>query len=399
MDKKLEDKIFQNVKKNIEWTKGVRHQLHQYPELDFKLTKTIEIISKYLDEIGIKYRKAVNDSAIIADIDGRDKSKTIALRADIDALPILESSSCPFPSKNIGNMHACGHDVHATVVLGVLKNLIENKEELPCNVRVLFQPAEETSGGAVPLINEGALDGVNYIYGLHVDPNLECGKIAYQYGTAYATSAGVNVKITGKSAHGAAPQFGVDAIVVASNIVTALQSVVSRNTSPNDAIVLTFGVISGGTKENIIAKEVNLNGTIRALSDESKEVAKKQIINMVENIASGYGAKGEVYIKDGYICLTNHNECIDIVRDNGIHLLGSKNVLENTIPTMGVEDFSYYLKKIPGAFFSLGVRNEALGIVAALHNEKFNIDENALEVGVKMGILNIFNTYDKLISK
>ncbi|MDR1834755.1 MAG: amidohydrolase [Fusobacteriaceae bacterium] len=400
MDQKLEEKLFQTVEKNTEWAKSVRHELHQYPELDFELPKTIALISSYLDAIpGVVYRKAVGGSAIIADIEGKDKTKTIALRADIDALPILEASGCPFPSKHKGNMHACGHDVHATIVIAVLKNLSEHREDLPCNVRVLFQPAEETTGGALPLIKEGALEGVSYIYGLHVDVAKEVGQVGYEYGAMYASSTDANFKITGKSGHGAYPSLAVDAVVVAASVVTALQSVVSRTTDARDALVLTFGTVNGGTKENIIAQEVFLKGTMRSLTEEVKETAKKRITALVEDIAAGFGAKGEVYLNDNYISLINHDECVDIVKANAIHLLGAENVLEEKVPNMGVEDFAYYVKEIPGAFWHLGVRNEELGIVESIHNDKFNVDEDAIAIGVKMGILNIFQTYEKLLSK
>ena len=391
------EKILKWVDDNEAWIKNVRNELHQYPELDFELPMTIKTISKFLDEIKVSYRKVVNDSGIIGDIEGKDKTKTIAIRADIDALPIEENSSCPFPSKHAGKMHACGHDGHTAILLGIIKALSTFKEELPCNFRFLFQPAEESTGGALPLIENGALDNVNYIYGLHVDPSLPCGTIGVKYGAMYASSTDVRINIKGKSTHGAYPSLGIDAIVATSYIVTALQTVVSRNTDARDALILSFGVINGGTKENIIAQDVSLSGTMRTLSDDIKKYSKMRIEEMVKNVALGYGAEGNVNFRDGYISLINHNECVNIVRKNAEKLLGKEKIEEISIANMGVEDFAYYVDRIPGAFFHLGTRNEDKGIIAPLHNEKFNIDEDALPIGVKLGVMNIFSTYSTLI--
>ena len=389
--------ILKLVDKDIDQIKSIRHELHQHPELDFDLHETVDIICKYLDEFGIKYKKLVNGSAIIAEIAGKDDKKTIALRADMDALPIVEASNCPFPSKNNGKMHACGHDVHTTILLGIAKILSQSKDQLPCNVRFLFQPAEETTGGAVPMIKEGALDGVSYIYGLHVYPSIDCGQISIEYGPMYASAVDVDIDIKGKSSHGAYPSKGIDAIVVAAYVVTALQTIVSRNTDARDSLVLTFGTINGGTKENIIANEVRLSGTMRALSEDVKVISKDKITALVKNICEGYGAKGEVTYRDSYISLINHDECVDIIRENGEGLLGKENVIEEKMPNMGVEDFAYYVAKIPGAFYHLGVRNEAKGATEALHSDRFNVDEDAIAIGVKIGIMNIFKTYEKLM--
>lgn len=382
---------------NQNWIKNVRHELHQYPELDFDLPVTIKLISKFLDESNVEYEKLLDNTAIVGEIKGKDTSTTIAIRADIDALPINEKSNCKFLSKHSGKMHACGHDAHAAILIGIIKALSLYKKELPCNFRFIFQPAEETTGGALPLIANGALDGVNYIYGLHVDPAEDCGTIGIKYGPMYASSTDIVIDIHGKSTHGAYPSLGVDAIVVSSYIVTAIQSIVSRNTDARDSLVLSFGIINGGTKENIIAQDVTIVGTMRTLSEKIKEYSKVRIEELVKNVAIGYGATGNVEFSDGYISLINYKECVDIIRENGIKLLGENSVKEISMPNMGVEDFAYYVANIPGAFFHLGVRNISKGIVAPLHSENFDIDEDALSIGVKLGIMNIFETYSKLI--
>ncbi|WP_291255102.1 M20 family metallopeptidase [Fusobacterium sp.] len=388
--------VFDSI--NKDWLIETRRDLHKIPELDFQLPRTIAYVTHILDELGIKYRVGVGKSGIVADIEGQDKGKTIALRADMDALPILECSSKGYKSTIDGQMHACGHDVHTAILLGVGKALSENREGLPCNVRLIFQPAEETSGGALPMIEDGCLEGVDAIYGLHVDPTIECGVVGIKYGAYCASSTDVKIEIEGKSCHGAYPSQGVDAIVTACSIITSLQSIISRNIDSRDSAVLSLGKINGGDKENIVAQRVVASGTLRTLSNDVKVRAKERIKEMVENSAKAYGAVGKVSYADGYSALVNHDEYVDIVKANAKELLGEKGVYEKKLANMGVEDFAYYVEKVPGVFFNLGVGNISKGIVAPLHNDKFDIDEDSLELGVKLQVLNIFSTYKKLTS-
>lgn len=388
--------VFDSI--NKDWLIETRRDLHKIPELDFQLPRTIAYVTHILDELGIKYRVGVGKSGIVADIEGQNKDKTIALRADMDALPILECSSKGYKSTIDGQMHACGHDVHTAILLGVGKALSENREVLPCNVRLIFQPAEETSGGALPMIEDGCLEGVDAIYGLHVDPTIECGVVGIKYGAYCASSTDVKIEIEGKSCHGAYPSQGVDAIVTACSIITSLQSIISRNIDSRDSAVLSLGKINGGDKENIVAQRVVTSGTLRTLSNDVKVRAKERIKEMVENSAKAYGAVGKVSYADGYSALVNHDEYVDIVKANAKELLGEKGVYEKKLANMGVEDFAYYVEKVPGAFFNLGVGNISKGIVAPLHNDKFDIDEDSLELGVKLQVLNIFSTYKKLTS-
>lgn len=388
--------VFDSI--NKDWLIETRRDLHKIPELDFQLPRTIAYVTHILDELGIKYRVGVGKSGIVADIEGQDKDKTIALRADMDALPILECSSKGYKSTIDGQMHACGHDVHTAILLGVGKALSENREVLPCNVRLIFQPAEETSGGALPMIEDGCLEGVDAIYGLHVDPTIECGVVGIKYGAYCASSTDVKIEIEGKSCHGAYPSQGVDAIVTACSIITSLQSIISRNIDSRDSAVLSLGKINGGDKENIVAQRVVASGTLRTLSNDVKVRAKERIKEMVENSAKAYGAVGKVTYADGYSALINHDEYVDIIKANAKELLGEKGVYEKKLANMGVEDFAYYVEKVPGAFFNLGVGNISKGIVAPLHNDKFDIDEDSLELGVKLQVLNIFSTYKKLTS-
>ena len=370
----LQNIFFDGIENSEQWLISVRRKLHEHPELDFDLPETTGIICRYLDEIGIPYKTGIGKSGIVADLTGKNSNITIALRADIDALPILENTGCEYSSKNTGKMHACGHDVHTSILLGTAKILADKKEELPCNVRFIFQPAEETTGGAVPMIEDDVLEGVNCIFGLHVDPSTESGKIAVKYGAMNASSDTLKINIYGK----------------------ALQSIVSRNIDSRDSLVLTFGTMQSGTKENIVAQEAFCCGTMRSLSNSVRDKAKKRVNTIVELVSAAYEAKGEVFYRDSYNALINHNEYVDLVKSNGENILGIDKVKVKELPDMGVEDFAYFLEKIPGAFFNLGVGNREKKITAPLHNDKFNIDESALIIGVKMQIANILSAYEKL---
>lgn len=390
------ENILQNIEKNNQWFINTRRELHKIPELDFELPKTVAYVTSLLDEMGLTYKTGVGKSGIVVDIEGKNKDITIALRADMDALPILECGNKEYSSTISGHMHACGHDVHTAILLGVAKTISENRDSLPCNVRLLFQPAEETTGGALPMIEDGCLEGVDAIFGLHVDPTIECGVIGIKYGAYCASSTDVIIEVEGKSCHGAYPSQGIDAIVATCGIVTNLQSVISRNIDSRDSAVLSFGKIIGGEKENIVAQNVRVSGTLRTLSPEIKNKVKERVKEMVEFTAKGYGATGKVTYKDSYTALINHDEYIDIVKENGKELLGDSGIYVKTLANMGVEDFAYFVEKVPGAFFNLGVGNKKKGITAPLHNDKFDIDEDSLKIGVALQIFNILSTYDKL---
>lgn len=390
------EKILQNIEKNNQWFINTRRELHKIPELDFELPRTVAYVTSLLDEMGLTYKTGVGKSGIVVDIEGKNKDITIALRADMDALPILECGNKEYSSTISGHMHACGHDVHTAILLGVAKTISENRDSLPCNVRLLFQPAEETTGGALPMIEDGCLEGVDAIFGLHVDPTIECGVVGIKYGAYCASSTDVIIEVEGKSCHGAYPSQGIDAIVATCGIVTNLQSVISRNIDSRDSAVLSFGKIIGGEKENIVAQNVRVSGTLRTLSPEIKNKVKERVKEMVEFTAKGYGASGKVTYRDSYTALINHDEYIDIVKENGKELLGDSGIYVKTLANMGVEDFAYFVEKVPGAFFNLGVGNKKKGITAPLHNDKFDIDEDSLKIGVTLQIFNILSAYDKL---
>ena len=388
-------KLKKMVEAEKQWLVDVRRDIHRHPELGQKEFRTMEKICGYLDEMKIPYKKGIFKTGVAAEIKGENSNYTIALRADIDALPIIDRKKCDYASENEGVCHACGHDAHTAIALGTAGYFAKNKIVPPCNIRFLFQPAEETVGGAKPMIEEGVLENVDCVFGLHVDEYLPTGQIGIKYGAMNASSDTLKINIYGKSCHGAYPSGGVDAILIASHVMIALQSIVSRNTDARESAVITIGTINGGTQGNIIADKVQLVGTLRTLDPQVRAMALKRIKETVENLPKTFGGEGEFIREEGYTSLINHNKEVDIIRENGEKLLGAENVYEKKTANMGVEDFAYFIENTPGAFFTLGVRNDEKGINSPAHNGLFDIDEDALTVGVAMQVLNIYSAFEK----
>ncbi|MGL5255201.1 MAG: M20 metallopeptidase family protein [Brevinema sp.] len=390
--------FLENARTLDSWLSSVRRNFHMNPELGFEEFQTSATISQLLEEMKFSHQKEIAITGITAHIPGKDPSITIALRADIDALPILEANNVPYKSKIDGKMHACGHDAHTTVALGVAKMVSEGLFSPPCNLKLIFQPAEETTGGAVPMIEAGVMKDVSAILGIHVNSALEAGTIGVRYGAMQAASDGFSIKIMGRSGHGAYPSDAVDAIVIAAQVINAIQTIVSRNTDARDSLVISIGIIKGGTASNIICDCVELHGTIRSLNPQTREYANKRVQEIVEHTATMMGGKGEFERKPSYTMLINHNPVVSIVEENAKKMLGDENVVVHQHCNMGVEDFAYYLFEAPGAFFHLGVGNKEKGITATIHNEYFDIDERALAVGVAMQCANIEAVYHQLQS-
>jgi len=382
-------KVLELAKEISPWLSKVRRDFHMYPELGMVEFRTQEKICEYLDQFDIPYKKMAK-TGVVGEIKVENPLKTIALRADIDALPILEKNDVSYRSQNNGVMHACGHDAHTTILLGVAKILSEKKDELKVNIRFIFQPAEETTGGAEPMIKEGALEGVDSIFGLHVSTLIEKGSVEYRYKEMNASSDNIEIEVKGISTHGAYPGDGVDAIVITAQLITAMQSLVSR-IDARDSAVLTIGKIQGGSAHNIIADSVKLTGTLRTLDPKVRDIIQKKLKILVETLPIAMGGKGILKIEKGYSSLINHDKMVDLIKKNAEKILGVENVLKKEKPNMGAEDFGYYLEKIPGAFFYLGVKNEKKQITASAHNENFDIDEEALYLGVAIQISNVLS--------
>ena len=319
---------------------------------------------------------------IVGDIVGGQEGPTVALRADMDALPILEPEGCAFRSEHEGWMHACGHDMHMTVLLGAARLLSAMKDELHGSVRLLFQPAEETVGGAAPMVAAGVLDGVDAVYGLHVQPYMTVGQLDTRPGCLNASTDEINITVKGVSGHAARPHSAVDAIVCAAQIVTALQTLVSRNTDPLQSAALSLGRINGGEARNIVCDRVRIEGTLRTADPELREKLKGRIHEVCEGVAAAYGAGVEVEIITGYCALMNPPSEAERVLKLGAKLLGPGNAITREAPSMGGEDFGYFVEKVPGAFWHLGCSSSLPA--PSLHSKDLKPDERCLPIGAAM---------------
>ena len=362
----------------------MRRHLHANPELSYHEYKTVGYVAGMLRAFGIEPTEGIATTGLIAEIKGRNPGKkTVALRADMDALPIAETNEVPYRSKNPGVMHACGHDVHTSSLLGTARILNAIKDEFEGTVRLLFQPGEEKNpGGASYMIRDGALENPRpaAIIGQHVFPLLEVGKIGFREGMYMASADEIYLKVIGKGGHGAWPDLAIDPVVIASHIIIGLQQIISRNASPRQPTVLTFGKISGDGATNIIPDEVNIAGTFRAMNETWRNEALEKIRKMAEGIAVSMGGRCEVNISRGYPYLENDPALTQRLRRAAEAYVGPANVVDLDI-TLGAEDFAYYSQVIPASFYRLGTRNEAKGITSYVHTPAFDIDEDALTIG------------------
>lgn len=365
---------------------SIRRHLHADPELSYQEHRTAAYIRSKLDEFGIPF-KIMASTGVVGWIEGRNPdSRTIALRADIDALPIDEANDVTYKSKNPGVMHACGHDVHTACLLGAARILHELKHEWEGTVKLIFQPGEErTPGGASILIKEGVLRDPepSAIFGLHVHPGLPVGKFSFRPGMVMASADEIYITVKGKGGHAAAPHLTTDTILVASHIIVALQQVISRNNDPLSASVLSICSIQGGHTTNVIPSEVKLMGTFRALNEEWRFRAHDIIRRMAVSTASAMGAEIDVHIEVGYPAVINNEKLNAVARQLAEELMGADHI-ETTEMRMGAEDFGFYSQVIPGCFYRLGVGNVEKGITATVHTPVFNVDESAIRNGMAM---------------
>ena len=365
-----------DIEKNIiDW----RRDFHQYPELGFDEHRTSKIIGEALKEMGLVPQMNVGKTGVTADLTFGE-GPTIALRADMDALPMQETSGLDFSSKHDGVMHACGHDGHMAMLLGAAKVLTQNGDSFNGTVRFIFQPAEEGAGGARYMIEDGCLDGVDEIYGIHVWNYQPVGEVGITDGPVLAAADMFEIKIKGIGGHGAAPQGTVDAVVVSSHLVQALQTIVSRNTNPLESTVVTIGTINGGHNFNIIADEVTLSGTARAYTEENRNLIKTRMAEIIDGVAKTFGAEISFDYEDGYPPTINHTDPANKVLKAAERVVGEKAGMPYL--SMGGEDFSYYLQKIPGCFFFVGsAPNDQKLFETPHHCSHFTMDERALLVG------------------
>jgi amidohydrolase len=365
----------------------LRRKIHANPELAFEEVETSKLVVETLKSYGVKPTENVAKTGVVALIEGRDPgTRTIALRADMDALPIQEENAVPYRSQNAGKMHACGHDVHTSSLLGADRILQEMREEWSGTVKLIFQPSEEKlPGGAKVMIQEGALENPapQRIWGQHVHPPLEVGKIGMKAGPYMASADEIYMTIKGKGGHAAIPQGNVDPIIISAHILTALQQIVSRKSDPTMPSVLSFGKIIGNGATNVIPDEVYVEGTFRTFDEDWRQEAHQLIKNMTLQIAASMGATCEMDLQVGYPYVHNDEALTKATKELAIDYLDKENVVELPMRMTG-EDFAFYSQVLPGCFYRLGTGNPQKGIVSPIHTSTFDIDEDALKVGVGM---------------
>jgi amidohydrolase len=368
-----------------------RRDFHIHPELSNREERTSRVIAEKLRALGLdEVKTGVGKYGVVALLKGKQPGSVVAVRADMDALPIEETINVPYKSRHDGVKHACGHDAHMTVQLGVAEILSRMRDRMRGTIKFIFQPAEEGAppgerGGAKFMIEEGCLENPrpSAIFGLHVMPNIEVGQIGYNSGPAMASSDRFSITIRGKKVHGAYPHDGIDTVVVAAECVTALQSIRSRRINTQEPLVVTIGSIHGGNRFNIIADEVKLEGTMRTLNEEVRAQAMEMMKQTLAGITSAYGASYELGFGANNPVTYNDPALVEATLPIMLKVAGEKSLVSPR-PQMGAEDFSFYQKVIPGFFYFLGVGNKAKGVTAMIHTPEFDIDEESLVVGVKV---------------
>ena len=363
---------------------SIRRKIHQNPELGFEEFQTQKLIVDELEKLGIAYQKIA--TGVICDIGaGEDSDNIIAFRADMDALPVCEETGKEYASKVDGKMHACGHDNHVAILLGVIKEIVKYKTEIRGKIRFIFQPNEEGTNGANYLVENGALEPKpKAIFGLHVKPDLETGKIALKYDEMMAAVDEFKIILKGVGGHAALPHLAQDVILTGAQVVSALHTIISRNINPTRPTVLSICKFNAGTAFNIIPASCELVGTIRTFDEETRKIIKTKIREIVSNFAKANNLISEIEINDMHGALVNDNNLVNFVKSVAGNVVGKENVVILKEPSMGGEDFSEYLKNTSGCYFYIGVRNEAKDCVYDWHNPKFDADEDALKIGVNL---------------
>ncbi len=382
------------VAKHRAFAIAAREHIHSHPELSDKEIDTSAYICKCLEEADVEYRRVPGMTGIVAIIRGAQNGPTIALRADMDALPIQEDSNKSYRSQNIGVMHACGHDVHTAILLGTARALNNVREHLEGNVKLFFQPAEEANGGAKRMVAAGCMKDpdVTRVFGLHVDAAIPCGTLRTKAGAFNASSDTFDVTFTGKKAHGADPEKGADAILAACSAVVSLQSVVSRRVSPHDSVVLTVGKIAGGDARNVIADKATLSIMLRTTDAGARRRACDALCSILNGTSVMHGVELQIEHQSGYDSMSNDVECVEQIHRVADKVLGEGAYSTVMHPFMGCEDFCYFCTDVPGAFYQLGSKNEALGITAPTHSSKYDADPETVAIGMRMQIGLVFDS-------
>ena len=370
----------------------IRRELHENPEVGFDLPKTLAIVRREVEKLNVQYTEKYGKSSIVATVNPEKSHYTIAIRADMDALPITEENDVEYKSENEGFMHACGHDVHTAVALNTLREVVKIKDQISCAVKFIFQPAEEFSpSGAMLMANDGVMDDVDKIVSLHCDPDVPVGKIGIVPGYMNATSDGFVLDFYGKSAHAARQEQGRDAIMMAVRAYTDIEFAVAKEVSGKECVIFNVGSIHGGEANNIICDKCSMFCTLRTYSDDTADKLIEKIKRIGDAVASTAGGSFEYTQKKHYPSVYNDLEVSEDLRLAAIKVVGESNITTKE-RALDAEDFSYFLKKKPGSMFRLGIRNETRGIVNGLHTCKFNVDEDCIEIGTKVYLQYILDT-------
>ncbi|ANN30957.1 N-acyl-L-amino acid amidohydrolase [Bacillus thuringiensis serovar coreanensis] len=375
----------------VEW----RRHFHKYPELSFQEEKTSQFVFDILRKFPYLEVSRPTKYSVMAKLVGKHPGKTVAIRADMDALPIHEENEFDFISIYKGVMHACGHDGHIAILLGVVHKFVEEREKIKGEIRFLFQHAEENfPGGAEEMVAAGVMEGVDYIIGAHLWASLEVGKIGVIYGPAMAAPDVFKIKIEGKGGHAGIPHETVDSIAIGTQVVSQLQQIVSRLTNPLDSLVISVTQFHAGTTHNVIPEQAEIEGTVRSLRHELRGETEKKIERIVKHITESYGAKYTFSYEYGYRPVVNDYEATELIEQTALQLYGRDRVVRLQ-PTMAGEDFSAFLQKAPGTFFFIGAGNKEKGIIYPHHHPRFTIDEDALPIGVEVFVSAIMNFISK----
>jgi len=377
--------LLEKALETADWIVDLRRTIHSRPELSYHENETAALVAAQLKELGLEVTEGVGGNGVVGLLKGASAGKTVALRADIDALPINELNEIPYKSVFPNSMHACGHDGHAAIVLGVARLLTEMCNSIKGNVKFVFQPAEEVppEGGAKGMIAARVLENpkVDAVFGLHIWPDLPAGQIGLKPGPIMAASDRVSIIIRGKGGHAAAPHQAFDTVVTAAQVILGLQTLASRKLDPLKPAVLSICRINAGTAYNILPDEVHLEGTTRYFDKEMGAFIEEQIRQIIEGICASSGCSYEIDYQYGFPPTVNDREMTTLVERAAAHVLGEDKVIRVEEPSMTGEDFSYFLQEVPGCFFWLGTRNPEKGIVYPLHNARFQIDEEILPLG------------------
>ena len=393
------NKIKDEAKSISDWIINIRRELHEHPELMYEEFKTSELIRRELDKLDIPYKHPIAETGVLASI-GNGNGPCVALRADMDALPIHEETDVPFRSKIDGKMHACGHDCHVSMLLGAAKLLKEKENKINGTVKLLFQPAEEGGAGGKLMREEGALKdpAVERIFGLHVWPQIPSGQIGSREGTFLAATSSLSLTVKGVGGHAAVPQLTKDPVLTSARIITNLQSIISRELDPLDSGVVSITVINGGNASNVIPSDVNVKGTLRSLTMDGLKQLQKRVKEIAEGIAQTHGCEAIVeYVGNDYPPTVNDSDMWKFAKKIGIELLGDENV-SDLDAVMGGEDFAYYTEKVKGCFVVLGMNNPDIDATYSVHHPMFKADEDALHIGTTLHTIFALKSLEELSS-